>query len=321
MPFKFKDEFKSNAHGLLAVSIGQKNQTGERFIEEVEAVLDCPQLSKVSVFLADSLQRFHYMAREGLTEEEALEKAMTVADEWQRDNQEALIALKQKGGKIYSYNDFLIPSEVQRNQVLDFYSSNTLFKKKVDGIAGNFTRKIRKEIKMEGKKVNDVCWAMRNFILEESGIFIYLSLHEDNFEYVLYPGNLPSPVKYVYQQFIDNKYAVHVPLVYYQPEETAKTDFWHKPKKTSDNFENLQNTRKNIQDTNLDDSSVIALINICYKYAEKKNIGDKYLDEEEKNIIESAFKDMITLMTEVSEKILQIEEKIEEMPQKRNPTY
>ncbi|MHA7841129.1 MAG: hypothetical protein ACX932_04605 [Gammaproteobacteria bacterium] len=277
MPFKFQNQMKPQSHGLLAVSIGQKNQTGPRFQEEVQAVLAAAHLEKVSILKADSLQRFHYMAKEGLSEQEALVKAMAVATQWESDNQEALTLLKSKGGKVYSYQDFYAPSVAEREQVLAFYEDNSTFKNKVHGIARNFTRDIKAKMGEGAEQHHDrIFQAMKNFLLEESGIYIFLSKHSDNFEYIIYPGDMPSPVKEASKKFIDSGRAIHIRLVYHSPKEeltnlsvnaaqknTNRETFWASSSSASNatQLKNIMN--ENMDISRLDDELIKELTMAC----------------------------------------------------------
>lgn len=214
MPFQIKKDIKKDAHGLLAVSIGQENQTGERFLEEVNALLACNELKTVSILKADSLQRFHYMAKENLSEEDALKKAMEVAQQWEKENKSALDLLKAKGGVIYSFEEQrkLCNADIERIERL--YAEDSAFKHSVNGIAGNFAKKVKQQLGESLYNHSNTFKAMKTFILEECGHYLFLSRHEGNFDYIFYPGTMPHPVSYVGKKLIENDLVKHITLHY-----------------------------------------------------------------------------------------------------------
>lgn len=213
MPFKFQDQMKPNSHGLLAVSIGQKNQTGDRFLEEVQAVLVNPQLTTVSVLKADSVQRFHLIAK-GMEPETALQQSLEAGKQWENDNKTTLELLKSKGGTIYSYEDFREASAEKYTLVKNLYERDKTFNNSVKSIAGNFCKRIKEDMQGATYDRTVAFKAMVDFLLEESAVYVYLSEHEAEFDYELYPAELPTPVLSICKELIENNLMKHITLQY-----------------------------------------------------------------------------------------------------------
>ena len=108
----FNKPIRKNSHILWTVSLIQDltpdAQTKSEFDEMVSDVLNSDTIDKTTLCLADNLQRFRLMIKDGLTEEEATIKCQEMAKIWQEDNAESLTKLKEsKNLSILTWNSFL----------------------------------------------------------------------------------------------------------------------------------------------------------------------------------------------------------------------
>lgn len=268
MPFKFNSNLKKDSHGLLGVSVGQKNQTGARFREEIEAIVSHPNLINISVFVGDSLQRFKAIAR-GVEPNVALEESIAAGKKWQHENSDSLELLKAKGGHIYFYEEFREKITVELDKVNRLYKDDNKFQKTVNNITDNFTRQFKREMEKDTYHHERAFNAMRSFILEESAMFVHLSNHEELFHYLLYPGDMPTPIKYACQALVNNGLLKQMRLNYSEPQEEESHDRailaeWKKNKNVKQNERVNHSFHSSIEDpTKRDMTWIQETLNTC----------------------------------------------------------
>ena len=138
---------RKNSHVLWSISLIQDvspdAQTKSEFLEMAEDIIATSAIEKLTICLADHLQRFRLMVHEGITEQKAIEKLNQMSADWYKDNADSLEKLKQnKEVSFITWDEFLNwPSySATISQVETLYKENREFRNDVDG-------RIRQELK------------------------------------------------------------------------------------------------------------------------------------------------------------------------------
>ena len=131
---------KKNSNVLWTISIIQDQnpdaQTRAEFSDMANDVLNTETIKRVTLCLADNLQRFRIMIEHGLSEEEAITECKKLADSWHKDNTIALEKLKEtKNLSILTWQEFREWPEYSKTleDLERFYKENTEFRRAVDG--------------------------------------------------------------------------------------------------------------------------------------------------------------------------------------------
>ncbi len=208
------NEVAKNSHVLLLVSMQELNQTGRLFEENVNLLLENDNIEEVSLLLSDELHRHNLMVQNKLEEAEATLDARKMTSQWLAANEMALNALKQKGGTVYLFGDFLQEKAFQhcKQLVLSLYDTERSFASNVMTVANIFCQKHLQSLLRnshcddEEPKQKDIKEHMKNFLIEESAMVIYLGTREDLgknknkvIDYRAYAGKTPSPMKKAYE--------------------------------------------------------------------------------------------------------------------------
>jgi len=131
---------RKNSHVLWTISIIQDQnpeaQTKSEFAEMANDVLNTNTINRVTLCLADNLQRYRLMIERGLSEEEAIAECQKMAHQWYQDNAVELEKLKDaKKLSFLTWEEFLAWPD--RNETLKkleaWYKENRDFKNAIDG--------------------------------------------------------------------------------------------------------------------------------------------------------------------------------------------
>lgn len=136
----FNQSLRKNSHVLWTISVVQDNdpsaQTKSEFSEMAQDVLSTDTIDRVTLCLADNLQRFRLMIKDGISEEEATKECQKMALLWHNDNSATLDKLKdEKKLSLLTWQEFLEWPDYA-NTVLElekWYKENRDFRNDVDG--------------------------------------------------------------------------------------------------------------------------------------------------------------------------------------------
>lgn len=110
MPLNQNVKKDSNVLWTLSVIQDQNPtaQTKSEFAEMANDVINTPNVTNLTLCLADNLQRFRLMIQHGITEEEATAKCQELNAQWHKDNSESVESLKKsKNFSILTWQEFL----------------------------------------------------------------------------------------------------------------------------------------------------------------------------------------------------------------------
>ena len=185
----FNKPIRKNSHILWTVSLIQDltpdAQTKSEFDEMVSDVLNSDTIDKTTLCLADNLQRFRLMIKDGLTEEEATIKCQEMAKIWQEDNAESLTKLKEsKNLSILTWDEFLNWSEYGStiNAIEELYKEDRKFRHDIDGRVRDELKKIKSDVKITDPTQQTEL--LKKYLFEECAFQKFASTKR--FEYELY---------------------------------------------------------------------------------------------------------------------------------------
>ena len=193
---------RKNSHILWVISLIQditpEAQTKAEFAEMVNDVVVTDNADKITLCLADTLQRFRFMIKDGLTEEEATIKCQEIAKTWQADNAESLTKLKEsKNLSILTWDEFLNWSDYEKTvkDVEIFYKENTKFRSDVDARVRQELNKISHEAKITDPTHQTVL--LKKYLFEECAFHKFAA--SKRFNYQLYKNPLPPSIRGIKQ--------------------------------------------------------------------------------------------------------------------------
>jgi hypothetical protein len=193
---------RKNSHILWVISLIQditpEAQTKAELAEMVNDVVNTDNVDKTTLCLADTLQRFRFMIKDGLTEEEATIKCQEMAKMWQEDNAESLTKLKEsKNLSILTWDEFLNWSEYEKTvkDVEIFYKENTKFRSDVDGRVRQELSKISNDAKITDPTHQTVL--LKKYLFEECAFHKFAA--SKRFNYQLYKNPLPPAIRDIKQ--------------------------------------------------------------------------------------------------------------------------
>jgi hypothetical protein len=160
----------------------------------VEDVVNTDTIDKTTLCLADTLQRFRFMIKDGLTEEEATIKCQEMAKTWHADNAKSLEKLKDsKKLSILTWDEFLNWSEREKTvkDVELFYKENNKFSRDVDGRVRQELNKISNDAKITDR--TQQIELIKRYIFEECAFQKFAS--SKYFDYELYKNPFPPAAR------------------------------------------------------------------------------------------------------------------------------
>lgn len=187
-----------NSHILWMISLIQdispEAQTKSEFSQMADEICSTESIDKITLCLADNLQRFRFMLKNGCTEAEAIKICDNLSEKWYLDNAKSLQELKEKKNLvILKWDEFLTWPEYEKTvrAVEDLYIKDNKFKKDVDG-------RIRQELNRLGDtaKINDATKQtelLKKYLFEESAFQKFVA--SKNFKFELYKTSFPPPAK------------------------------------------------------------------------------------------------------------------------------
>ena len=163
---------KKNSHVLWTISIIQDTspqaQTKSEFAEMVGDILTTDNVDKVTLCLADNLQRFRFMIEDGITEEEAISKCQGLAKTWHNDNSESLQKLKEsKKLSFLTWEEFNNWPEYEKTikEVEELYKQNREFRNDVDGRIRQAMQSIKSDAKISDR--SEQTKLLKQYLFEE----------------------------------------------------------------------------------------------------------------------------------------------------------
>lgn len=182
-PSSYKKSFP-NSHCLLAISVGQASQEGDRLLGTLEKI--SANFKTCTILIADTLQRHNY--EETHDQEKAYQAAKKHGDIWLHTHQKYLDIINFpfkiiRWDQILNHPDY--PTYLQK--IDDLYATSDMFKDAVDQTAFNYACKHKRPIN-------------KKYILEECA---QLLLMKNNiFNFLIYPSVLLPPMLYIHEHFI-----------------------------------------------------------------------------------------------------------------------
>lgn len=169
MPLSQNVKKDSNVLWTLSVIQDQNPtaQTKSEFAEMANDVINTPNVTNLTLCLADNLQRFRLMIQHGITEEEATAKCQELNAQWHKDNSESVESLKKsKNFSILTWQEFLDWPQKDKTiaDIENFYSENKEFRNDVD------TRVRQARDALKHPKISDTSeqtTLLRKYLIEE----------------------------------------------------------------------------------------------------------------------------------------------------------
>ena len=182
----FKHLFPTS-HCVVAVSVGQEANDGDRFKATLELVNN--NFSECMILVGDSLQRHNLVFLENRFDNDIYQRSIDLGNEWMARN-------------INSSNSLTIPHAIKRwdewlkspqfapllDYVKHYYETNMILNDAVNSSINEFVSRIKTRQTPNNDIAIDVMInASRNYLLEEIAILV-LMLPEENYNYIIYPG-------------------------------------------------------------------------------------------------------------------------------------
>lgn len=162
---------KKDSKVLWTISVIQDQtptaQTKAEFAEMANDVVNTPNVTNLTICLADNLQRFRLMINHGFTEEEATIECQKLSAQWHIDNAESVESLKKsKNLSILTWQEFLNWPEKDKTiaEVEKIYDQNKDFRNDFD----TRIRQVRDSLK--NPKISNVIEQnslLRKYLIEE----------------------------------------------------------------------------------------------------------------------------------------------------------
>lgn len=203
---------KENSHVLVVVCPGYEKQSGETFAEAIEALVNHPQITKITLLKADTLQKYILAAKLNLSIDEAQAEADKVSSQWEKDNAEALTRLlsSTKVVQRMSWDDCL--------QHPDYEAATAFINKKYNGEDGGELKRLtrnlvksfkaqlheaaRKEGSMLASSTEHINSSYTTYNLEQDAVFYMLATSKKiTFDYEVTLSERNTAVAHIYKKF------------------------------------------------------------------------------------------------------------------------
>lgn len=189
---------KKNSHVLWSISLIQDitpdAQTKDEFVNMLDDILTTDTIDKVTLLVADHLQRFRFMIEDNCSEQEAIAKCDKMAKTWHSDNAQSLEKLKaNKNLSFLTWEEFLKWPEYEKTvkDVEVLYKENGKFKRDVDGRLRQELNRIKSDAKLiDATKQTEL---LKKYLFEESAFQKFASLKRFNYE--LYKNPMPPAIR------------------------------------------------------------------------------------------------------------------------------
>lgn len=187
-----------NSHVLWLISLIQdtspESQTKDEFEDMTEEIIKNNAIDKITLCVADNLQRFRFMIQHDCTESEGIEKCQQLSRQWHTDNAQSLEKLKEKKNLSFlKWDDFIAWPDYAKTvkAVEELYVKEHKFKRDVDG-------RIRQEIEKlsDNSKITDPikqAELLKKYLFEESAFQKFVASR--NFRFELYKNSFPPAAK------------------------------------------------------------------------------------------------------------------------------
>jgi len=180
---------RKNSNVLWTISIIQDQnpeaQTKSEFAEMANDVLNTSTVNRVTLCLADNLQRFRLMIEHGLSEEEAIAECQKMAQQWHQDNAVELEKLKDaKKLSFLTWEEFLAwPDRDETLKKLEaLYKENRDFRNDIDGRVKIAREKLANDVKVSNPVRQTEL--LKRYLFEECAFQKFAG--EKGFDYELY---------------------------------------------------------------------------------------------------------------------------------------
>lgn len=189
---------KKNSHVLWSISLIQDitpdAQTKDEFVNMLDDILATDTIDKVTLLIADHLQRFRFMIEDNCSEQEAIAKCDQMAKTWHADNAQSLEKLKaNKNLSFLTWDEFLKWPEYEKTvkSVETWYKENAKFKHDVDGRILQELKKIKVDAKItDPTKQTEL---LKKYLFEEYAFQKFASFKRFNYE--LYKNPMPPAMR------------------------------------------------------------------------------------------------------------------------------
>lgn len=213
---------RKNSYVLWTISIVQDQnpeaQTKSEFSEMTNDVLTTSTINRVTLCLADNLQRYRLMIEHGMSEEEAIAECQKMAHQWHEDNAVELEKLKDtKKLSFLTWGEFLAWPEYEDTlkKLEAWYKENREFRNDVDGRI----RQVADNISVDAKISNPVQQTelLKRYLFEECAFQKFAA--SKGFEYELYKTSMSKSMRRVKNNvdFVPRGYLVEVHFTQFNP--------------------------------------------------------------------------------------------------------
>lgn len=213
---------RKDSHVLWTISIIQDQnptaQTQSEFSEMTSDVLGTDTINRVTLCLADNLQRYRLMIEHGLSEEEAIAECQKMAKQWHEDNAMALEKLKD-AKKLYflTWEEFLAwPDRSETLKKLEtWYKENRDFRNAIDGRVSQAGKSISPDAKISNPVQQTEL--LKRYLFEECAFQKFAG--EKGFNYELYKTPHCKAMRLVKNNidFVPRGFFVEVNFIQFNP--------------------------------------------------------------------------------------------------------
>jgi tRNA-dependent cyclodipeptide synthase len=185
---------RKNSHVLWSISLIQdvspEAQTKAELAEMANDVISTESIDRVTMCVADHLQRFRFMIQDGLTENEAIEKCDKMAVDWRETNTETLSKLTEnKKLSFITWAQFRSSTsyEATVKEISGLYQQNREFRNDVDGRIRQELKNIKPDAKITDN--SQQISLLKQYLFEECAFQKFCSMQRFNYELYKTPMN------------------------------------------------------------------------------------------------------------------------------------
>lgn len=178
---------RKKSHVLWTISIIQdispEAQTKSELAEMVDDVSKTETIERLTLCLADNLQRFRLMIQDGITEEEATIRCQQMSQKWHNDNPKSIEKLKEtKNLSFITWQQFLEWPEHDNTikAIESFYKENKEFRNDVDGRVRQEFKNIKPDAKITDPAIQTALF--KRYMFEECAYQKFAASKHFNYE-------------------------------------------------------------------------------------------------------------------------------------------
>lgn len=194
-------DVSKKCNGVIVISVGsQPDQAGAKLIATLKKMNTLFKTTKI--ILADLLQAHTIQLVDSCSYEQACNKAENMKNIWLENNQAAFSIISNKYEIIFWKQWLSNPNYTETLKLVnDLYQTDQAFNSAINETIANFTNRLSSRIKnIDNKMAFSCCY---NYLLEECAIL--LLWRNTDYHYLVYPNQLPKPMRILQQTFIQPK--------------------------------------------------------------------------------------------------------------------